>query len=97
MCLEKILIDLKKMKKSLGILAAAVTILVTGCTYQTTNRYDQKDVNAGNDYVYAHPDSMARQRKMQYEPNSDNELRVMEIEDVLFGSTGKDGSNIAKQ
>lgn len=85
------------MKKSLGLLAFAFTILVTGCTYQTTNRYEQKDVNAGNDYVYAHPDSMARQRKFEYEPNSENELRAMEIEDKLFGSTGKNGSNIAKQ
>ncbi len=78
------------MKKSVGFLAIAVTVLMSACTYQKNNRYEQKDVNAGNDYVYAHPDSMARQRKVQYTANSENEVRAMEIQEKLYGSTGEE-------
>lgn len=86
-----------KMKKSLGFIAIAVTVLTTACTYQNNNRYKQKDLNAGNDYVYANPDSMARQRKLQYEAKSENAVRAMEIQEKLYGTTGKNGSNIVKE
>jgi outer membrane lipopolysaccharide assembly protein LptE/RlpB len=85
------------MKKTTGLLAIAATALLTACTYQENNTIDQKDVNAGNDYVYAHPDSMARQRKVQYPVNSENEVRAMEIQEKLYGSTGLNGSNVVKE
>ena len=85
------------MKKTTGLLAVAATVLMTACTYQKNNTIDQKDVNAGNDYVYAHPDSTARQRKVQYPVNSENEVRAMEIQEKLYGSTGLNGSNIVKE
>ena len=77
---------MKEMKKNIGFLAIATTVMMTACTYQKNNRIEQKDVNAGNDYVYAHPDSMARQRKVQYTANSENEVRAMEIQEKLYGS-----------
>lgn len=85
------------MKKTTGLLAVAATVLMTACTYQKNNTIDQKDVNAGNDYVYAHPDSMARQRKVQYPVNSENEVRAMEIQEKLYGTTGFNGSNVVKE
>jgi hypothetical protein len=72
------------MKKNVGFLAIAFTLLLTACTYQKNNRIDQKDVNEGNDRVYAHPDSTARQRKVQYAPDSENEVRAMEIQEILY-------------
>ncbi|ADQ17701.1 hypothetical protein [Leadbetterella byssophila] len=72
------------MKKNVGFLALALTLLVSACTYQKNNRIDQKDVNEGNDYVYGHPDSTARQRKVQYTPDSENEVRAMEIQEKLY-------------
>lgn len=81
---------MKEMKKNLGFLAIAATVLMTACTYQKNNRIDQNDVNAGNDYVYAHPDSMARQRKVQYTANSENEVRAMEIQEKLYGTTAEE-------
>lgn len=85
------------MKKNIGILAIAATVLMTACTYQKNNTIKQKDVNAGNDFVYANPDSMARQRKVQYTPNSENEVRAMEIQEILYGTTGFNGSNVVKE
>ena len=85
------------MKKTTGLLAVAATVLMTACTYQKNNTIDQKDVNAGNDYVYAHPDSIARQRKVQYPVNSENEVRAMEIQEKLYGTTGFNGSNVVKE
>lgn len=85
------------MKKTTGLLAVAATVLMTACTYQKNNTIDQKDVNSGNDYVYAHPDSMARQRKVQYPVNSENEVRAMEIQEKLYGTTGFNGSNVVKE
>ena len=85
------------MKKTTGLLAVAATVLMTACTYQKNNTIDQKDLNAGNDYVYAHPDSMARQRKVQYPVNSENEVRAMEIQEKLYGTTGFNGSNVVKE
>lgn len=85
------------MKKTTGLLAVAATVLMTACTYQKNNTIDQKDVNAGNNYVYAHPDSMARQRKVQYPVNSENEVRAMEIQEKLYGTTGFNGSNVVKE
>jgi len=78
------------MKKNVGLLAIAATMLATACTYQKNNRIEQKDVNAGNDYVYANPDSMARQRKVQYTPNSENEVRAMEIQEKLYGKKAEE-------
>lgn len=80
------------MKKNIGFLAIVATVLMTACTYQKTNRIEQKDVNAGNDYVYGHPDSMARQRKVQYTANSENEVRAMEIQEKLYGDSGKEAA-----
>lgn len=77
------------MKKNTGFLAIAATVLMTACTYQNNNRIEQKDVNAGNDYVYGHPDSTARQRKVQYTANSENEVRAMEIQEKLYGDSGE--------
>ena len=78
----------------MGFLVIVATLLVTSCTYQNNNTIDQKDLNAGSEYVYGlGPDSMARQRKVQYEPVSENEVRAMEIQDVLYGETGNDGTN----
>lgn len=74
------------MKKSVGFLAIVATVLMTACSYQKNNRIGQKDVNEGNAYVYGHPDSTARQRKVQYTPNSENEVRAMEIQEILHGS-----------
>lgn len=68
------------------------TVLMTACSYQKNNRIDQKDVNEGNPYVYGHPDSMARQRKVQYTPNSENEVRAMEIQEILHGSAEADAA-----
>lgn len=75
------------MKRNIGFLAIAATLLMTACTYQKNNRIDQKDVNAGNPYVYGVPGEEARQRKMQYTPNPENEVRAMEIQEMLYGNT----------
>ena len=84
-----------EMKKNVGFLAIVATVLMTACTYQKNNRIEQKDVNAGNDYVYGHPDSMARQRKVQYTPNSENEVRAMEIQEILYGGTANEADSVA--
>ncbi len=85
------------MKKNIALLAVAATMLLSACTYQKNNTIEQKDVNAGNDFVYAHPDSTARQRKVQYTANSENEIRAMEIQEKLYGTTGFNGSNVVKE
>lgn len=82
------------MKKKIGFLAIVATVLVTSCTYQKNNRIEQKDVNAGSEYVYGlGPDSMARQRKLQYEPKTENAVRAAAIQETLYGKNGNDGSN----
>lgn len=85
------------MKKNIGFLAIVASVLMTACTYQKNNTIDQKDVNAGNDFVYGNPDSMARQRKVQYTANSENEVRAMEIQEKLYGTTGTNGSNVVAE
>lgn len=82
------------MKKNLGLLVIAAAVFVTSCTYQKNNRIDQKDLDAGSEYVYGNgPDSMARQRKVQYTANPENDAKVNKIRSILYGNNGIDGSN----
>lgn len=75
------------MRKHFGAILVLTLLGLTACTYQKTNKIEQDDVNAGNDFVYGHPDSTARQRKVQYTPNPENEVRAMEIQEKLYGAS----------
>lgn len=71
------------MIKKLGVLL--IVAAVSSCTYQKNNQIEQDDVNAGNERIYGvHPDSTARQLKVQYEPKPELGAKANEIKDKWF-------------
>lgn len=65
------------MKKFGVLLFAVAAVALTSCQYQVSNRIEQKDVNAGKEWVYGvHPDSAARQLKNKYAANPDLEVKA---------------------
>ena len=72
-----------KLKNLLPIVALA--FVATACDYQKNNRIKQKDVQAGNEYVYGvHPDSAAAQTKNTYTAKPELEVRANAIREKLF-------------
>ena len=72
-----------KLKNLLPIVAIA--LVATACDYQKNNRIKQKDVQAGNEYVYGvHPDSAAAQTKNTYTAKPELEVRANAIREKLF-------------
>lgn len=72
-----------KLKNLLPIVA--LTFVATACDYQKNNRIKQKDVQAGNEYVYGvHPDSAAAQTKNTYTAKPELEVRANAIREKLF-------------
>lgn len=70
-------------KYLLGIFLMATTLLA--CDYQKYNSSNQKDVVAGNKYVYGvSPDSAAKQLKNKYAEKMENEERVTKIREKMF-------------
>jgi hypothetical protein len=60
---------------------------LTSCDYQKNNHIEQKDVRAGDEWVYGvSPDSAARQLKNKYTANPELEKRTNAIREKLFGS-----------
>ena len=77
------------MKRLSVLLLAVVAASLASCTYQTSNRIEQKDVNKGSEWVYGvHPDSSARQLKNKYTANPENETRAAAIKEKLYGGKG---------
>lgn len=74
-------------KNNIIILSALVTLGLASCSYQNNNRIEQKDVKAGSEWVYGvHPDSTARQLKVQYSPKPELEQRANAIREKLYGT-----------
>ncbi len=72
-----------KLKNLLPIVAIAFVAIA--CDYQKNNRIKQKDVQAGNEYVYGvHPDSAAAQTKNTYTAKPELEVRANAIREHLF-------------
>jgi hypothetical protein len=72
-----------KLKNLLPIVALA--LFATACDYQKNNRIKQKDVHAGDEYVYGvHPDSAAAQTKNTYTAKPELEVRANAIREKLF-------------
>lgn len=73
----------------------ACVALLSSCDYQKYNHKEQKDPNAGNQYVYGvSPDSLPRQMANKYTANPEIEPRVNAIREKLYsGAT----SAVAKQ
>ncbi|WP_395767679.1 hypothetical protein [Aquirufa sp.] len=72
-----------KLKNLLPIVAIA--LVASACDYQKYNRIKQKDVHAGNEYVYGvHPDSAAVQSKNTYTAKPELEVRANAIREKLF-------------
>ena len=66
------------------LLVFGIALLATACDYQKNNTIKQKDVNAGDEYVYGvHPDSAAAQTKIKYEAKPELEQRTMKIREKL--------------
>ena len=75
------------MKKNHFIIFTVLMLALGSCTYQKTNTIDQKDVNAGNEYVYGvSPDSAARQLSVTYEAKPELEKRTAAIREQLYGA-----------
>ncbi|NBA86967.1 hypothetical protein GVN16_14435 [Emticicia sp. CRIBPO] len=73
-------------KNNIIILLTLVTLGLASCSYQNNNKIEQKDVKAGSEWVYGvHPDSTARQLKVQYTPNPELEKRTNAIRQKLYG------------
>ncbi len=76
-------------KNSAIIFLALVTFGMASCTYQKNNHIEQKDVREGSEWVYGvHPDSTARQLKVQYTANPELEVRANAIREKLYGKQG---------
>ena len=61
--------------------------LLSSCEYQKFNHAEQKDVRAGNEWVYGvSPDSAARQLANKYPEQPEVEKRVNAIREKLFGN-----------
>ncbi len=72
-----------KLKNLLPIVALALA--ATACDYQKNNRIKQKDLHAGDTYVYGvHPDSAAAQTKNTYTSKPELEVRANAIREKLF-------------
>lgn len=72
-------------KYLLGVLVA--TMVLSACDYQKNNTIVQKDLQAGNHYVYGvSPDSAAKQLKNKYTEKPENEERAAKIREKLFGA-----------
>lgn len=72
------------MKKFGVLLFAVAAVALTSCQYQVSNKIEQKDVNAGNEWVYGvHPDSSARQLKNKYTANPDLEVKANALREKL--------------
>lgn len=55
-------------------------------TTKKNNTIKQKDLRAGDEYVYGvHPDSAARQTKNKYTAKPENEVRAAKIREKLYG------------
>lgn len=74
------------MKKNLFIIFVLVLVTLTACDYQVTNRIEQDDLRAGDEYVYGvHPDSTARQLGVTYEAKPELDQRAVAIREKLYG------------
>jgi hypothetical protein len=70
--------------------------LLSSCEYQKYNHKDQKDLNAGNQYVYGvSPDSLPRQMSFKYDAKPELDARVNDIRAKLYG--GKIPSSLVKE
>lgn len=75
---------MKKLSVLLFVIGATV---MTACDYQKTNRIEQKDLRAGDEWVYGvSPDSAARQLKNKYKENPELQQKADEIRQILYGS-----------
>ena len=82
---EKQIIIMKRNILSITVLISS--LLLCSCKYQANNKNVQKDVRLGDTYVYGvHPDSAARQSKINYTPNPDLEKRTNALRDKMFGA-----------
>lgn len=74
------------MLKKLSLLSLVCAALaVSSCSYQKNNRIDQDDVNAGNERIYGvHPDSTARQLKLEYTSKPELGAKAVEIREKWF-------------
>ncbi|SEJ68052.1 hypothetical protein SAMN05216327_11614 [Dyadobacter sp. SG02] len=74
----------------------ACVVLLSSCEYQKYNHKDQKDLNAGNEWVYGvSPDSLPRQMSFKYEAKPELDARVNDIRAKLYG--GKIPSSLVKE
>lgn len=74
------------MKKNIVFIFCLVAL--ASCGYQKNNRFEQDDVNEGNEYVYGvHPDSVARQLNVTYTAKPELEARTAAIREKLYGPT----------
>lgn len=72
-----------KLRNYLPIIA--LVFVSMSCDYQKNNRMKQKDVQAGNEYVYGvHPDSAAVQSKNTYDAKPALEVKANAIRAKLF-------------
>ena len=72
------------MKKFSVLLFAVAAVSLTSCDYQKYNHIEQKDVRAGDEWVYGvSPDSAARQLKNKYTAKPELEARVNAIREKL--------------
>ena len=63
-------------------------LTLASCGYQSNNRIEQDDVNAGDEYVYGvHPDSVARQLNVTYTAKPELEARTAAIREKLYGAS----------
>lgn len=71
------------MVKKLSIVA--LMALMASCTYQNNNKIVQDDVREGDDRVYGvHPDSTARQLKVQYTSKPELGAKAVEIKEKWY-------------
>ncbi|MFN4145687.1 MAG: hypothetical protein ACK4GN_07675 [Runella sp.] len=70
----------------LRISTLILLVSLASCKYQKSNKIDQPDVRAGDEYVYGvHPDSAAAQTKNKYAAKPELENRTNAIREKMFG------------